>query len=163
RHEREASRMLHNQPHLDTAWRELQVVLDEEIANLPEKYRIVFVLCCLESKSKAEMAGLLGLKEGTVSSRLAHARKLLQQRLTRRGLTLSAVLGAVAVSETTGQAALPAILVHATAKAALSFHAQAAGAAGAISPHITALAEGVSKTMFATKCKLIVALLVATS
>jgi RNA polymerase sigma factor (sigma-70 family) len=152
-HERESQRMHHKQPPLDEALCELQAVLDEETAKLPEKYRIVFVLCCLESKSKPEAAAQLGLKEGTVSSRLAHARKLLQQRLTRRGLTLSAVLGAAALSEATSPAALPALLVRATAKAALAFRTQAVEAAGAISPRIIALAEGVSKTMTLAKFK----------
>jgi RNA polymerase sigma factor (sigma-70 family) len=158
-HERESQRMHHRQPPLDAAWRELQAVLDEEIANLPEKYRIVFVLCCLESKSKPEAAAQLGLKEGTVSSRLAYARKLLQQRLTRRGLTLSAVLGSVAVSEATSQAVLPVLLVRATAKAALTFRTQAIEAAGAISPRIIALAEGVSKTMTISNSKSVMILL----
>jgi RNA polymerase sigma factor (sigma-70 family) len=158
-HERESQRMHPRQPPLDQAWCELQAVLDEETANLPEKYRIVFILCCLGSKTKPEVAAQLGLKEGTVSSRLAHARKLLQKRLTRRGLTLSAVLGAVALSETASTAALPALLVRATAKAALTFRTQAVEAAGAISPRIVALAEGVSKAMTLTKFKSITILL----
>jgi RNA polymerase sigma factor (sigma-70 family) len=158
-HERESQCMHHRKPPLDEAWRELQAVLDEEIANLPEKYRIVFVLCCLESKSKPETASQLGLKEGTVSSRLAYARKLMQQRLTRRGLTLSAVLGSVAVSESASPAALPALLLRSTAKSALTFRTQAAEVAGAISPRIIALAEGVSKTMTLAKFKSITILL----
>jgi RNA polymerase sigma factor (sigma-70 family) len=149
-HEREAPRVSHSQPPLDAAWRELQAILDEEIANLPEKYRVVFVLCCLESKSKPEAAGQLGLKEGTVSSRLAHARKLMQQRLTRRGLTLSAVLGAAAVAEQSGMAAPPVALVRAATKAALAFHTRGGEA---VSPKIKALAEGVSKAMTITNFK----------
>ncbi|HZY86846.1 MAG TPA: sigma-70 family RNA polymerase sigma factor, partial [Gemmataceae bacterium] len=63
-HEREAPRMARSEPNLEVAWREIQAVLDEETAALPEKYRAVFVLCCLEGQSKPEAARHLGIKEG---------------------------------------------------------------------------------------------------
>jgi RNA polymerase sigma factor (sigma-70 family) len=100
------------------AWREVQSALDEEIQRLPEKYRAVFVPCCLEGASRADVARQLGLKEGTVSSRLATARKLLRQRLARRGITLSAVLAAVALTQGTGRGSVPAVLSRSTIRAA---------------------------------------------
>jgi RNA polymerase sigma-70 factor, ECF subfamily len=48
---------------------------------LPEKLRIVLVLSAIEGYDIAEVAKLLGLPEGTVKSRLFHARKRMAERL----------------------------------------------------------------------------------
>src|SRR5262249_22615873 len=53
---------------------------------LPDKYRAPVVLCELEGRSRRDVARQLGLAEGTLSSRLATARKLLARRLGRDGL-----------------------------------------------------------------------------
>ncbi|MDY3562865.1 sigma-70 family RNA polymerase sigma factor [Gemmata sp. JC673] len=105
-------------PGEEFAWREVQSALDEEVQRLPEKYRAVFVPCCLEGESRAEVARQLGEKEGTVSSRLAEARNLLRRRLSRRGITLSALLTAVAVTQGTGRGGVPAALARSTVRAA---------------------------------------------
>ncbi|MBX9583076.1 MAG: sigma-70 family RNA polymerase sigma factor, partial [Gemmataceae bacterium] len=56
---------------------DLRRVIDEELAALPEKYRAAVVLCELQGLGRREAAARLGVPEGTLSSRLAHARKLL--------------------------------------------------------------------------------------
>src|SRR5262249_6874600 len=66
------------------------VLLDQELAGLPEKYRAVVVLCDLEGLPRREAARQMGLPEGTLSSRLATARQLLAKRLARYGLGLPA-------------------------------------------------------------------------
>lgn len=60
---------------------ERAAALWEAIDALPEKLRITIVLSAIEGHDHAEVARLLGVPEGTVKSRLYHARQRLQERL----------------------------------------------------------------------------------
>jgi RNA polymerase sigma factor (sigma-70 family) len=147
----------------ERAWRDVQSILEEEIHRLPEKYRAPFLLCCVEERSRAEVAQQLRLKEGTVWSRLSRARKLLQQQLAARGVELSAVLGAVAIAQQPGKAAVPIILVKSTIQAALHYAADSGAATGIVSANAAALANGVIRAMFTSKLKIATALLLASA
>jgi RNA polymerase sigma factor (sigma-70 family) len=160
-HEEQAKTTRRQDAAWELGWREVQAVIDEEIEGLPEKYRAVFIVCCLEGIGRAEAGCQLGLKEGTVSSRLDQARKLLQRRLARRGVTLSSVLGAIAVSQNAATAVVSPALVNGTVRAAPFF--AACKATSAISANVARLAEGAMKTMFASKMKSAIALMLAVS
>jgi RNA polymerase sigma factor (sigma-70 family) len=124
-------------------WDDIRVVLDEEIQRLPQTLRAAFVLCVLEGKCGPEAAAELGVKLGTLSSRLTQARKYLQQRLMRRGIELSALLADLAVADTYGKAAVPAGLATAALRSGLLV-AVGGPAAGVIPSQVAALAAGVT-------------------
>jgi RNA polymerase sigma factor (sigma-70 family) len=76
---------------------DLNRVLDEELRQLPDKYRLPVVLCYLEGRAQEEAARELGWTKGTVSGRLARAKEVLQRRLIRRGLAPAVALSAASL------------------------------------------------------------------
>jgi RNA polymerase sigma factor (sigma-70 family) len=123
-------------------------VLHQELNRLAEKYRVPLVLCDLEGRRRQEVAGQLGIPEGTLSSRLATGRKKLIDRLGRRGVTAPA--GALAAAGLAADA-VPAALAEATLRAA----AVAAGhAVGTVPAAVAQLVTGVSRAMFLTNARL---------
>jgi RNA polymerase sigma-70 factor (ECF subfamily) len=55
----------------------LWAALDE----LPIEQRVVFVLCEAEQRTSVEVAGIVGVPEGTVRTRLFHAKRKLREKL----------------------------------------------------------------------------------
>ena len=73
---------------------ELKVVLESLIGQLPEPFRVVFVMREVEGLSTAETAACLEINEDTVKTRLHRAKRLLQDQLDRRlGPAASQVYG----------------------------------------------------------------------
>jgi RNA polymerase sigma factor (sigma-70 family) len=146
---RARERQVENMPHPEVAPAEPHdwlPLLDRELARLPEKYRAVLVLCDLEGRPRREAARQLGVPEGTVSSRLATARKTLAGRLARHGLAPAGAALAAALAE--GAVAAP--LVWSTARAAALV---AAGQLAAAPVPAVVLMKGVLKAMFMTRLK----------
>ncbi len=131
---------------------EVLPVLHEEIDRLPERFRAPIVLCHLEEMTHAEAADQLGWSVGTVRGRVARARKLLQARLTRRGVVLSAGLATALLSEAVASAAIPREWVVSTVGIATKL---AAGQAisGAVSATALAFSGHLLKRMTMTKLK----------
>ena len=63
--------------------RELKVVLESLIEQLPEPFRVVFVMREVEGLSTMETAACLEINEDTVKTRLHRAKRLLRDRLDR--------------------------------------------------------------------------------
>lgn len=130
----------------------VELLIDQELACLPDKYRIAIILCDLEGKTNKVAARHLKVPEGTLATRLRTGRVLLAKRLARRGVTLSGGALALLLSQNAARACMPAALASSTVKAANLIAPGTAGA-GAISANVTALMEGVLKAMMLSKLK----------
>ncbi len=119
------------------------LALDEEIAGLPDWLRSVVVLCELDGLSRKDAAVRLGIPEGTLSSRLAKARKLLAAALRARGVVPAAGLGSL-LSQSPSRAAVPPPLAAATVRLATP---------GAVPAGVNELLQGVLRTMLMEKLK----------
>jgi RNA polymerase sigma factor (sigma-70 family) len=88
--------------------RELLAALDDELNRLPEGLRLPLVLCCLEGLTQDEAAARLGWTPAAIRGRLERGRRILRDRLARRGLTFAAVGAALVVGTPDVSAALRA-------------------------------------------------------
>lgn len=130
--------------------REIARLLHAEIARLPASYRIPVLAHYFEGLTHEEAAVRLRCPLGTIKGRLARARRILRDRLARRGIGVTAgLLGTVLASE--AKAALVAsALRDSTARfVVVNVSTRSVVAAGMI-PAV-GLARGTLKAMFITK------------
>ena len=94
-------------PERTAARSQVRDLLERAIDNLPEPFRVVFVMRMVEQLSIAETAELLEIKPATVKTRFHRARRMLQELLHRKlddvardtfplgGKSCDAIVGAV--------------------------------------------------------------------
>jgi RNA polymerase sigma factor (sigma-70 family) len=130
---------------------ELREGVAEEVARLPEKYRLPVQLCYLGGLTTVEAAGLLGWAKGTVLTRLAWARERLRKNLARRGIAPAALAALVG----TASSSVCRNWVGMTARAAKAIlTGESPGGAGASAQAIL-LTEGVVRAMRWNKLKFV--------
>lgn len=149
--ERQAATTAVSESTPETIGQELRPILDEEIARLPERYRLPVILCYLQGKTHTEAARQLGWPKGTVATQLARARIRLRRRLEWRGITLS-VTSIAAMLAQTAPAAVPFSLMSATV---------AIAASGTVAPAVSALAKGALMPLFLTKLRSVTFVMIA--
>jgi RNA polymerase sigma factor (sigma-70 family) len=119
-------------------------VVDEEIARLPDRYRLPIVLCCLEGKTHAQAGEHLSWPTGTVAGRLSRGREVLRERLRRRGIEVAAVALGPALAAGGVAAPLREESVAALARCALAF---ANSGAAAVPEGVRAVAESTARAV----------------
>jgi RNA polymerase sigma factor (sigma-70 family) len=120
-------------------WGELRAALDEELAKLPDRWRLPLVLCHLEGRTQDEAARQLGWPRITVRRRLDEARAALGRRLARRGFGPAAIAAGLLADCLTAGAAPPRLM---DAAIALGHHTVSAFPA-----HVASLADTVRASM----------------
>ena len=79
-------------PEEHAAASELRRVMEEEVAALPDSFRLTFMLRDVDGLSTAETAATLEISEDLVKTRLHRARTMLRENLYRRaGVTLDSI------------------------------------------------------------------------
>jgi RNA polymerase sigma factor (sigma-70 family) len=118
--------------------------LDEEIARLPQHLRSAVVLCELDGLPRKAAAARLGIPAGTLSSRLAKARKVLARRLRGRGIALSAGALTLLFGRAGPAAAVGTVLANAATRLA---------GPGPVSATVATLSREVFRLMLLNKLK----------
>lgn len=129
------------EPSLELCRGELRSLLDEELRQLPAKYREPLILCYLEGKTNEQAAHQLGWPTGSMSRRLTRGRELLRRRLLRRGVTLPAGVLAAALVAEAESATVPPFLVASAVRLVLQT------SAARIPASVAALVEGRMREM----------------
>ncbi len=158
-HERRVAEMTPSlAPEVRETLPQLRPILDQELNDLPPKYRDPLVLCYLEGKTNEGAAKSIGCPIGTMSRRLDKARELLRGRLIGRGVAISgATLGLLLAEKAAFAATVPSALAASAAKVAVL----AAAGEAALSAPVALLVKGALKSIVAAQMKVAAAALLS--
>ncbi len=135
---------------------DVREIIDKVLLALPARYRVPVVLCDLEGLTRKDAAIRLGWSEGLLSGRLARARKLLADRLTRRGVTL----GVGGIGAVLSALVPPAAVAGELTVSTLAVTQLVRGGLDTLpTGPVAALAHGVTQSMFRTRFNLFVCVL----
>jgi RNA polymerase sigma factor (sigma-70 family) len=131
---------------------EIERILDEEIGRLSVSLREVIVRCELEGTSQKDVATQLGISASAVHDRITKGRKLLRDRLVRRGVSFS-LAGLATQYGATSQAAASVsdALVASVSHQAAMFAAGRSAAEVGVAPTVFQLANKVVLRMMKTR------------
>jgi RNA polymerase sigma factor (sigma-70 family) len=134
----------------ESLWESLRPHVDAALESLPAAERETVLLRYLHGRSHAEIAQGLRCPEATVRTRLTAGLERLRKRLQLQGIAVPTVTAlGVLLSQRATEAAPTAL--------SAAIQASCAASAAAASLEIHALAEGVMKTLFWAKVKLVTA------
>ncbi|VTR95098.1 sigma-70 family rna polymerase sigma factor : RNA polymerase sigma factor, sigma-70 family OS=Singulisphaera acidiphila (strain ATCC BAA-1392 / DSM 18658 / VKM B-2454 / MOB10) GN=Sinac_7079 PE=4 SV=1: Sigma70_r2: Sigma70_r4_2 [Gemmata massiliana] len=102
----------------DLSWREATEILHQELNALPDKYRLPLLLCGVQGLTRDEAADQLGATAGALRGHLDRGLALLEKRLTRRGIVLSAGWLALVIDSSRAVEVPPARLIDLAARVA---------------------------------------------
>ena len=117
-------------------------IIREEIDRLPEHWRLALSMCRLEGIGYEEAAIRLGVRTGTIKSRVARGTARLKTRLIRRGITLTTALLGSSLADHARGTIVPAALVEATVAAAARYAAGKTATVVSISTTVYLLTKG---------------------
>ncbi|MGE3807572.1 MAG: RNA polymerase sigma factor, partial [Gemmataceae bacterium] len=109
----------------ESATRELNEVVDQEIERLPGNLKSAVVLCYLEGKTNREAATILGCSVNWVEKKLTRARELMRMRLLRRGVGVGSAGLAALLSASSSQARVSPVWLQAAGRRVLEGQASA--------------------------------------
>ena len=143
---------LERDPAVSVANEELARILDEELAQLPERFQVALVLCDIEGITQKKAAEQLGVAAGTMAERVTKGRRLLRDRMVRRGAAFSVagMASCVVSSNEMASAMSEAVIADVTAKATLYAAGKSAAEVG-VPATVTKTANTVISAMVKAK------------